>query len=503
MLDYVSSGFYDGTVFHRVIPGFVVQGGGFTTGITYKTPTYAPILLESNNGLSNLQGTIGMARTAVADSATSQFYVNLVDNTGLDYQSLTSPGYAVFGEVISGLSVIGSIADQPTTTVGVNANVPQTDITITSATETQIGLSTSRSGVISIGSLEAKASWQYSIDGGLNWVKGKGTQFTLAEGTYSESAIQVRQTDTAGNVSTSVGKSIGTLVVDKTTPKLASITPANSAKDAGVADNIVITFNEAVMFGTGTITLKTASGSVVETYPVAPGTSLADSLSINPTQDLSYGTGYKVEISSGAFTDIAGNKYSGLKGYRFATTDTVATTSASYTLVSEANKLAYAGTEAFSGTGNDLANVITGGNGNDSLWGKGGNDALAGGVGSDILYGEEGSDTLTGGDGVDYFVMSAAAHTGVDTITDFGVGEDKIGFIRSNFTGLPETLADTDILIGAGKTKSENGEHLVYNTKTGVLYFDADGTPTTAAIKLAIVGKASHPIISMTDIFIG
>jgi peptidyl-prolyl cis-trans isomerase A (cyclophilin A) len=111
---YVKAGFYNGTVFHRVMPGFVVQGGGFTVNGTEKT-TNAPIKLESNNGLKNLAGTIAMARTNVADSATSEFYINLVDNSDLDYSS-KSAGYAVFGKVISGMDVINQITNVQTGT---------------------------------------------------------------------------------------------------------------------------------------------------------------------------------------------------------------------------------------------------------------------------------------------------------------------------------------------------------------------------------------------------
>lgn len=136
-LRYVNSGFYPGTLFHRVMPDFVVQGGGFTTGPTYKTPTANPIPLEVPNGLSNLRGTVAMARTSDPNSATSQFYVNLKDNPGLDYASASQPGYAVFGKVTAGLAVIDTMATQPTTSRGGLNNVPQTDIVITSAVQTR------------------------------------------------------------------------------------------------------------------------------------------------------------------------------------------------------------------------------------------------------------------------------------------------------------------------------------------------------------------------------
>lgn len=113
-LGYVDSGFFDGrdgagaTVFHRVLPGFVAQGGGYTEDGAAKPPGPA-IVLESDNGLSNRRGTIAMARTAAADSATSQFYFNLVDNDFLDHQDAASPGYAVFGMLVDGLDVLDAI----------------------------------------------------------------------------------------------------------------------------------------------------------------------------------------------------------------------------------------------------------------------------------------------------------------------------------------------------------------------------------------------------------
>ena len=107
-LAYVNSGFYDGTVFHRVIDNFMVQGGGFTKELQQK-PTRASIVNESKNGLSNVRGSVAMARTADPNSATAQFFVNVVDNPQLDYASDAQPGYCVFGKVVAGLDVIDKI----------------------------------------------------------------------------------------------------------------------------------------------------------------------------------------------------------------------------------------------------------------------------------------------------------------------------------------------------------------------------------------------------------
>ncbi len=132
-ISYVEDDFYSGTVFHRVIDGFMIQGGGFTEDQVQKE-TKTPIMLESYNGLSNTRGTIAMARTNVPNSATSQFFINVVDNTFLDFQSASQPGYAVFGEVTQGMEVVDQIRLAQTTTKGPHQNWPVEDIVITSVT---------------------------------------------------------------------------------------------------------------------------------------------------------------------------------------------------------------------------------------------------------------------------------------------------------------------------------------------------------------------------------
>lgn len=136
-LYYVNQGYYSNTLFHRVIPGFVAQGGGFTTGMVKKAGQIAPIALESNKGLSNLRGTVAMARTNVPNSATSEFFVNLADNTFLDYQTAASPGYAVFGKVIDGMAVVDAIAAVQTQMVNGFSDVPVEDVTIQLVLQTQ------------------------------------------------------------------------------------------------------------------------------------------------------------------------------------------------------------------------------------------------------------------------------------------------------------------------------------------------------------------------------
>jgi cyclophilin family peptidyl-prolyl cis-trans isomerase len=136
-LTYVSKGFYRSTLFHRVIPNFVVQGGGFTKGMVKKTDQAAPIELESNKGLSNLRGKLAMARTNLPNSATSEFYINLIDNVSLDFRNTANPGYAVFGKVIQGMELVDAIALEPTGVVGGISDVPLIEIALSLALQTK------------------------------------------------------------------------------------------------------------------------------------------------------------------------------------------------------------------------------------------------------------------------------------------------------------------------------------------------------------------------------
>ena len=131
-IQYVKDGFYNRTVFHRVIDGFMIQGGGFDADMKQKS-TRAPIENEARNGLRNEVGTLAMARTADPHSASSQFFINLVANTALDYPSRDGWGYAVFGKVVKGLEVVESIAKQPTANRGFHQNVPVEAVIVNSA----------------------------------------------------------------------------------------------------------------------------------------------------------------------------------------------------------------------------------------------------------------------------------------------------------------------------------------------------------------------------------
>lgn len=136
VLSYVEAGHYNGTVFHRVIDGFMIQGGGYDRDLK-KRPTRAPIANEATNGLSNLRGTVSMARTPEIDSATSQFFINVVDNTFLDHkdESPENYGYSVFGRVVEGMDVVDKIKGAETGEKGPFAkDCPKQDIVIESAT---------------------------------------------------------------------------------------------------------------------------------------------------------------------------------------------------------------------------------------------------------------------------------------------------------------------------------------------------------------------------------
>jgi peptidyl-prolyl cis-trans isomerase B (cyclophilin B) len=130
-LAYVESGHYDGTIFHRVIDGFMIQGGGLTADMKQK-PTRAPIPNEADNGLKNLRGTVAMARTQDPNSATAQFFINVADNDFLDYRAPTVQGwgYCVFGKVVQGMEVVDAIKSVKTGTVGPYRDVPLEPVVI-------------------------------------------------------------------------------------------------------------------------------------------------------------------------------------------------------------------------------------------------------------------------------------------------------------------------------------------------------------------------------------
>jgi len=499
---YVDTGFYTNTLFHRVIPGFMAQGGGLTTGLVVKVPTFAAINLETNKGLSNMRGSIAMARTNDPNSATSQFFFNFDDNTFLDYSNPSNPGYAVFGQVLSGMAVVDRMANQATIQVQGYMDVPKNDITILSASRNDASLS--RTGLVSVAGLEAGAKWKYSLNDGSTWLNGKGSSFALPEGTYLAGSLKVSQTDKAGNASLTAGVINTTLIVDKTAPALSAYEfGLVTAAGAAPFEDLTLNFTEGVLLNAGQITLRSSAGKVLETFNISKTDKPVYSFTLTTSKQLENGADFKLAISAGTITDVAGNAMT-TKTPVNINTDTITTSLAYFSLENNNSpNLSYIGRENFTGIGNAAANTITGSAGNDSLYGMEGNDILIGGAGSDLLYGFSGNDTLTGGAGVDYFVLITPTDQGVDLFTDFVPGEDKIAFIGKYFPTLPTTITAADFLAGVGKTKPDAGQHLIYNSKSGDLYFDVDGLASTPSIKIAVVGKVTHPPLTYNDFIVG
>ncbi len=131
-LTYVQEGFYDGLIFHRVVPGFVAQAGGFEPGMVYRQPTHPPIKNEAANGKPNRGGTLAMARAYPIDSAAAQFFINLADNPALNHRGDDPPsyGYAVFGRVVAGMEVVEAMAEIPRESRGQHRDVPARDVVI-------------------------------------------------------------------------------------------------------------------------------------------------------------------------------------------------------------------------------------------------------------------------------------------------------------------------------------------------------------------------------------
>ncbi len=217
MLAYVNSGLYDGTLFHRVIPGLIVQGGGLTAGMIPLNSTFTPILNEANNGLKNLSGTVAMARTTDFNSATSQFFINDADN------AQWNGSYAVFGKVLSGMSLVDQMTQKPTRSIYLTSqskdpmyeNVPVTDVTTITATQTQLGQWFSTTGLLSVSDVTNNATWQYSLNSGTSWQLGSGNYLRVPDGFYAAGTLQVRQTDAQGLVSSAYAFP-GSLQVNKT-----------------------------------------------------------------------------------------------------------------------------------------------------------------------------------------------------------------------------------------------------------------------------------------------
>ncbi|MBK6659302.1 MAG: peptidylprolyl isomerase [Proteobacteria bacterium] len=483
-LAYVNSGFYKNLVFHRVISDFVVQGGGFTTGLAQKVPFYLPISLESDNGLKNTRGTIAMARTSDPDSATSQFFVNLVGNSELNH-SASNDGYAVFGKVVSGMSVIDKIGKVATGDRAGMSDVPLKNVVIKSAVETTTGTIHNKTGVVSVGGIEAGATWEFSTDKGAHWTRGKTTgssafRFKLAEGAYEANDILIRSTDKAGNVS-NVGHTGASVVMFAGTAILGNASNnsmkgtgghdrmyglagkdtmtagnGNDVMDGGSGRDLMIggagndtyivrdaTDIERELLGGGTDLVKSFAtahtlGNFVERGQIMLTTSA--SLTGNAQSNLLIaGVGNNV-LNGGDGTDTV-SYASGVSGSQGVTVSLAIATaqvtggSRTDTLLNVENLTGSAFADNL--TGNDNANVLNGGAGADTLNGAGGADVLVGGDNNDLLIGGDGADTLSGGGGRDIL----RGGEGIDLLTG-GASNDRFDF--DALTDLGTDVAATD-----------------------------------------------------------
>jgi len=309
-LAYVNSGFLDGLIFHRVIQQFMIQGGGFDPNWIQQTDTYAPVVLESSNGLSNLRGTLAMARTSDPNSATSQFFINQVDNLFLNFDPLVpqtqGSGYAVFGHVVAGMAVVDQIAAESTATIAGMSNVPTVETLIQTAIQSRAGVAYTATGSIAIDAIEATGSWTYSLDAGKTWVRGVGHALSLAPGHYAANSIWIRQWDAAGNPSASDARVGNELVVDVISPHYIG---GQFLTDASASSVHVFTFSESLRWGLGSIGVCDNQGAEIMRF--ASDSTFAQlsgqELHLQIEGLLHDGVVYHLQIPAPALLDLAGN----------------------------------------------------------------------------------------------------------------------------------------------------------------------------------------------------
>jgi cyclophilin family peptidyl-prolyl cis-trans isomerase len=522
-LAYVNTGFYNNLIFHRVVPGFVIQGGGLTGWLREKAPFYTPIALESDNGLSNNRGTIAMARTSDPNSATSQFFVNLVRNTELNFQNNNEPGYAVFGKVVSGLSVIDKIGRVAIGDRGGLSDVPLKNVIIKSATVSSTGTIHNKTGIVTVGGVEFGASWEYSTDRGKTFTAGKTTgpfRFKLAEGPYEANDIVIRATDAAGNVSR-LGRT-GASVVAFAGKAILGDANANVLKGTKSADNMFGLAgkdtlsgglgNDRIDGGSGIDTMiggrgndtyivreardivrETSTGGIDLVRSFAASYTLAEFVengqimlrtAANMTGNtldntLLAGVGNNI-LNGGAGNDTVSYSagVSGSQGVNVSlATSTAQNTggSGTDTLISIENLLGTAFADNL--TGNDDDNILRGAAGNDTLLGAGGADTLIGGDGNDTLLGGDGADTLIGNDGADIL----RGGEGIDILTG-GAGSDVFDFDAltdlGTDTGSTDTITDFTVadFLDLSGIDADSGTALVIDAFLSTLLTSGDFT---------------------------
>ena len=528
-LAYTNTGFYKGLLFHRVIPGFVAQGGGFSSGQVQKLPFYDPIILESTNGLKNARGTLAMARSDNPNSATSQFFVNLVNNSDLNFQNANNPGYAVFGKIVTGMSVIDKIAKVETTDRGGFSDVPIKNVVLKSVTETTTGVVHDKTRVVLVGGIEIGARWEYTTDRGKTWTTGIKTgktayTFKLAEGAYEANDILVRQIDKAGNVS-SVGRT-GASVVAFAGTAIIGDAGVNALKGTSRNDNMfALAGNDTLTAGNGNDKLDGGSGKDLmiggngnDIYIVRDSTDIVREFSGGGTDSVqsmvsSHTLAPFVENGQIMLTGNANLTGNDLDNTLFAGrgnnilnggagSDTVSYAAGVGGSTGVTVSLAIESAQVTGGSGTDkliLVENLTGSAFADNLTGNDGDNILSGGAGGDTLSGGGGIDRLIGGSGNDTFNFDALTDLGStvetsDTVTDFTVGDllDLSG-LDADTTTLEVNDAFDTILVtdftAAGQLKFENG----------VLYGNTDGDFGTVEFVINLTGVTS---LSASDLVV-
>lgn len=535
-LAYVNTGFYNNTIFHRVIPHFVVQAGGFGGGLQRKASFYGPIALESNNGLKNVRGSLAMARGDNANSATSQFYVNLANNTQLNFKDAREPGYAVFGQVVAGMSVIDKISKVATVERSGLSDVPLKDVLIKAASETTPGTIHDKSRVVLVGGVEVGARWQYSSDHGAHWTTGATSgksayTFKLAEGAYEANDILIRQIDKAGNIS-AVGKTGASVVAFAGAAIIgdasANVMHGTSGKDHmfGLAGNDTLTAgngNDRLDGGSGRDLMIGGNGN--DTYLVRDSTDIVRETSAGGGTDTvqSFVTSHTLaafvengqimlsgvasltgnDLDNTLFAGLGDNTLSGGDG-----SDTVSYAVGVNGSVGVNVSLATELVQDTGGSGNDIlisienlvgssfADHLTGNDASNTLRGNAGDDTLSGAGGDDILSGAGGVDVLTGGAGHDEFKFDALTDLGptveaTDTVTDFTAGDllDLSALDADTTSGINDAFSTTLVtdFTAAGQLKFENG----------VLYGNTDLNFSTVEFVLNLPGVTTLTAVDL------
>ncbi|MBX9606593.1 MAG: peptidylprolyl isomerase [Gammaproteobacteria bacterium] len=500
-LAYVNQGFYTNLVMHRVIPGFVVQGGGFTQTLVERRTLYNPISLESNNGLKHARGTIAMARTDDPSSATSQFFVNLTNNPELNFKNANEPGYAVFGKVVSGLAVIDKMGKVETTTRKDLEDVPVNNIVIQRAQQTTTGTVVSRDGKVLVGGVEFTARWEFTTNGGDTWTRGlksgaNAYTFILPQGAYEAGQVLVRAVDLAGNIS-KLGTPGASIV--------ARFGAAPIAGDAGVdvlngtakgnfmfglAGNDALNGlggNDTIDGGTGTDTMRGGLGNDIFIVERAADRVIERS-GEGTDQVRSFATAFTLpaEVENGRIMLTTAANMTGNDGNNviFAGaganvidgglgTDTVsyafglrsnATTGVEVDLGQDgiAQNTGGSGSDTFSNIENVIGSAKA-----DTLTGDEQDNTLNGGAGNDTLKGAGGLDTLIGGAGNDTFVFDSLADMGTtegtaDVVSDFSATDVlDLSDLDANTDTVGDDAFDTTLVVGAftaaGQLRFDNG----------------------------------------------